>query len=154
MCPPQHLPWMIPQPLALDCPAWGYAPAFPTGNSPALGARQHLRPGRPLSPGGLAFGVHWRIHLGAEQLGWFSPQCSSSLWPATPAEPQLPPHFSWVPSCPRRCPEEVSDGLVEPVSLRAAMVVLPESGLLLHSGAGSEDNHFINQMSHAPDQMT
>lgn len=87
VCALQHLPRVIPESLARDCPAQGHALV-----SPALGARQHLRPRRLLSPGGLAFGIHWIIHLGAEQLGWFSPCCSSSLWPAAPAEQWLQPH--------------------------------------------------------------
>lgn len=105
VCALQHLPRVIPESLAHECPTGGYALV-----SPALGARQRLRPCRLLASGGLAFRIHWIIHLGVEQLGWFSPCCSSSLRPAVPAKQQLLPHAAAPGSllalggAQRRCP--------------------------------------------------
>lgn len=72
------------------------------------------------------------VCLGVEWLGCFSAPCSSSFCLAAPAEGQLPFHNISPGSllAPGDAPRnsEFFHGLVEPISLCRAMVVLPEPG--------------------------
>lgn len=122
MYPLQHLPLAIPHMTVLQ----GVVSWIPQHE----GQGSTSCPWSPGLQGTLDVDVVW---LAVEQLGCFSGSCSSSFCLAAPAEAApTPRHFSWLRSCSWRCPEEIFNGLVEPmVELCRAVVVLPESGLLL-----------------------